>query len=87
MSGGWGGGGRSEAPCPDCLVGPLALNHSSITSDARGAPAAAGRFVFAIVLGAGVEEVKARLAAVRSGEAGLRLRHHVLVLNWWGSGG
>jgi hypothetical protein len=41
------------------------------------------RFVFAIVLGAGIEEVKGRLAAVRSGEVGLRLQQHVLVLNWW----
>jgi len=39
-------------------------------------------FVFAIVLGAGIEEVKGRLAAVRSGEVGLRLQRHVLVLNW-----
>jgi hypothetical protein len=39
-------------------------------------------FIFAIVLGAGIEEVKTRLEAVRSGDIGLRLQQHVLVLNW-----
>ncbi|KAI8468394.1 MAG: hypothetical protein J3K34DRAFT_522950 [Monoraphidium minutum] len=59
----------------------------------RGAPNNAGTlvlnavliysvFVFAIVLGAGIEEVKARFSAVRDGEVGLRLQQHVLVLNW-----
>lgn len=48
----------------------------------RPPPPARPSFVFAIVLGAGIEEVKGRLAAVRAGEVGLRLQGHVLVLNW-----